>query len=229
MIKKVIIILIVIPLACSSPPATDDELMVPAAQMLISEGVDMETMRLVNGIVFKVEDFDKWMNVYGKIADGLIIAFRNVDAPDMTLIFEGQSTLEAALERTETLTSEDFLAGSSAYDDPITSYYEIAYVDTVANPPNHFFALSYSSGGDIERNWPAFVRDNMAYFKELGLEPSGIGTDPRQADRGYLLFRQYDFIALRKTLNSPRKINKFLERLELPDQTLISYWVRISE
>lgn len=228
MIRKVIFIVLFIPFACSGPPTSDEDIIVPSAKMLTSEEMDFEKMRVVSGMVFEVEDFNTWMDTYGEVAEGLIIAFRNVDAPDVTLVFEGSPDLDAAEDRVDLLASETFLNNSTAFDDPIASYYEIKFVDTVANPPTHFFALSYANDGDPAKDWVEFVKRNMNYFKELNIEPSGIGIDPRQPDRGYLLFRQFDFVASRKLLNSPRKINKFLERLELPEHTLISYWIRIS-
>ena len=203
--------------------------MVPTAKMLTAAEMDPEQMTMVSGMLYKVKDFDAWMQTYEAAADGLIIAFRSVDAPNMTLVFEGSKTLEEAEKRVELLSSEEFLNQSSSFDDPISSYYKIQYVETIESPPTHFFALSYASGGDPEEDWLEFVMSNMNYFKEFNIEPAGIGTDPNQDDRAYLLFRQYDFVGTRKMLNSPRKINKFLEKLELPEQTLISYWIRISQ
>ena len=229
MIRKIIFIVLCIPLACSTPPVTEEDYIVPSAKMLTAEDMDFEKMRMVSGMVFEVEEFNSWMDAYGEVAEGLIIAFRNVDAPDVTLVFEGSPDLESAKERVALLSSDAFLRSSTAFDDPIASYYEIKFVDTVSNPPTHFFALSYANDGDPEKDWFEFVKRNMAYFKELNIEPSGIGIDPRQPDRGYLLFRQFDFVASRKMLNSPRKINKFLDRLGLPEHTLISYWIRVSQ
>jgi hypothetical protein len=228
-LRKVIFLVLVIPFACSSPPPAEEEIMVPTAKMLTAAEMDPEQMTMVSGMLYKVKDFDAWMQTYEAAADGLIIAFRSVDAPNMTLVFEGSKTLEEAEKRVQLLSSEEFLNQSSSFDDPISSYYKIQYVETIESPPTHFFALSYASGGDPEEDWLEFVMSNMNYFKEFNIEPAGIGTDPNQDDRAYLLFRQYDFVGTRKMLNSPRKINKFLEKLELPEQTLISYWIRISQ
>ena len=229
MIRKVIFILCLIPFACSPPSATNDELIVPAASMLVSGEMNVADMKMVSGVVFEVEDFNTWISSYGEVAKGLIIALRNVDAPNVTLVFEGSKTLEMAEERVAMLSSDEFLSNSTAFGDPLTSYYQIKFVDKIANPPNHFFALSYPADGNPEQDWLTFVQEKAEIFEEFKIEPSGIGTDPRQPDRGYLLFRLNDFVASRKLLNSPRKINKFLERLELPENTLISYWVRISQ
>lgn len=227
-IRKVICIVLFIPLACSTPPVSDEELIVPDAMKLTTVEIT-EEMKVASGMMFTVEDFDTWMNAYGDVAEGLIIAFRNVDAPNMTLVFEGSPSLAIAEKRIEMLSSEDFLSTSSAFGEPISSFYKIEYVKTVPNPPTHFFALSYPSGGDPAKDWLKFVIDNEEFFKELEIEPAGIGTDPDQSDRAYLLFRQFDFITLRKALNSPKKRNKFLDRLGLPDETMISYWIRISQ
>lgn len=228
-IRKVIILFIFLAVSCSSPPTSDEEIHVPATMMLAATELNEDELAIVNGMLFDVEDFDKWMEAYGDVSQGLIIAFRNVDDPNLTLVFEGSKTREVADERVFKLSSDSFLNKATVFEQPLSSFYTVTYLDKDDNPPDHFLALSYASGGNPDEDWGEFVNRNSDFFKEHYIEPAGIGVDPELNDRAYLLFRQYDFVESRKLLNSPRKINKFLEKSGLPEQTMISYWVRISQ
>lgn len=229
MIKKIIFLLALAQISCGAPPLTDDEITLPSSLMLKPAGLEKDEIGMVSGVLFEVEDFDKWMRAYEQETNGLIIAFRNVDDPDMTLVFEGSKSKELAEKRVERLTSDEFLSVSSALGDPISSFYEVKYFDKRSDLPDHYVALSYSAGGDPDQDWMEYVQSNDSLFMEYKIEPAGIGTNPEDGEQVYILYRQYDFISFRKSLNSPRKINKFLDKFQMPEHTMISYWVRISQ
>jgi len=197
--------------------------------MLTAAGLSKDDIGMVSGVLYGVESFEKWLSEYRKVSEGLIIALRNVDDPKLTLVFEGSKTYDLAKNRVELLTSEEFINQSSAFDSPLPSYFSVRYFDKGTIPVSNYVALSYREGGELKRDWLAFVRTNQDFFESLQIEPAGIGIDPENYEHAYLLFRQKDYVAFKKAMNSPRKIDKFLDSLKLPEQTLISYWFRISE
>lgn len=228
MIRTLSLLLLFSLISCIEQPHEED-VTVPASLMLKSAGREANEIGMVNGVLFEVDNFNTWMLEYEKVSKDLIIAFRNVDNPKMTLVFEGSGSHELAKSRVKLLSSEAFIKRSTALGDPVSSYYKIEYFDKVPDPSPHFIALSYPSGGDPEQDWLGFIEQNKPYFDELKIEGAGIGTNPENPEQAYLLFRQEDFVSFRKSMNSPKKINKFLNKLNLPEHTLISYWVRISQ
>ena len=215
-------------LGCTVSEPTESVEETKTTVLLKTAGLEKEDIGVVSGVLFDVENFDIWLEAYRKSSKGLIIALRNVDAPKITLVFEGFKTKAEADDQVKHLSSEVFIKEARSQGDPISSYYKIEYFDKIPVPDPHFFALSYSEGGDPERNWIDFVTSNKEVFEQAGIEPAGIGTNPDDKNQAYLLFRQKDFVSFRKSMNSPNKINKFLDKLDLPEHTLLSYWVRIS-
>jgi hypothetical protein len=195
--------------------------------VLKSANLEQEDIGMVNGTLFFVNDFNAWFSAYSKVTKGLIISLRNVDDPNINLVFEGSKNNDDAVKRVELLTSKSFLEKCTAQGDPMSNYYKIEYYSKISNPTKHYFAISFT---DTEtRNWIDFVSQNEVFFEEMGITVAGIGTNPDINSEVYILFRQKDFVSFRKELNSPRKIKRFLEAIAVPEDALISYWVRTSE
>jgi hypothetical protein len=184
-------------------------------------------MSFVSGMLFKVEDFEKWLYAYHDASEGLIIGLRNVDDPKLALIFEGANSMDILEGRVSKLSSESFLSTATSVGEPFSSFYKIEYVTKAENPPKTFFALSFTAENSLD--WIAWTEKFQDYFMELNLETAGIGTNPEDPLQVYILFRLNDFVEFRKNHNSPRKVDRLLENLSLPRNTLLSYWIRINE
>lgn len=184
-------------------------------------------MGVVTGTLFRVEDYGQWMKAYERESRGLIISLRNVDAPQLALIFEASQDMTAAEERVAILSDSVFLEAASSLSDPVYSFYSVEYFDPIHDPPVYFFAISYRGGQEVD--WPAKLARYKSFFKEKGIEPAGVGSNPLDKGQVYMLFRMDDFLAFRKSMNSPRKMSKFIDDFDLPGHTLFSYWVKTSK
>ena len=212
---------------CTPEGKLNDTRDLGATVVLKSADLQQDDIGLVNGTLFFVDDFNAWLSAYSKVTKGLIISLRNVDDPNINLVFEGSKTNDEAVKRVELLSSKSFLDECTAQGDPMSNYYKIEYYNKTPNPTKHYFAISFTDAE--ERNWIDFVSQNSAFFEKMGITVAGIGTNPDSASEVYILFRQKDFVSFRKELNSPRKIKRFLEVIAVPEDALISYWVRTNE
>ena len=181
---------------------------------------------VVCGALFKVNDFDTWIKAYEKSAEGIIILLRNVDDPSLVLSFEGRQSQDLVEQRAIELMDNKFLKEAGVMGDPVVNYYDVQYMSQSETDYKHYVGLIFEID-DIKQLLAALVRDINVYAS-YGLVPMGIGTDPIHTNEVYMLLSLDDFVSFRKQTNSPRKIKRFINSLNLPAATTISNWAKTS-
>jgi hypothetical protein len=178
----------------------------------------------VCSVLYHVNDFDAWLLEYNKRAQGTIIVLRNVDDPSIVIVFEGGQSQDMVEGRTSELAEADFLKAATVDGDHVISYYDIQYMGSSEKEYKHYVALMFNMK-DINQFLGSLKKD-LSHYVDYGLTPMGIGTNPSNPEQVYMLLTLEDFVAFRKRTNSPRKINRFISSLNLPDETLILNWAR---
>lgn len=181
-----------------------------------------EKFAVACGMLFMVEDYDTWIKSYTAKAKNLLVVLRNVNDPAMVVLFEAVQSEEAAVKRTNDMLDNTFLNNSGIKGNPVVDYYNVKYY----NPPNernkYYLALTFELENSIE--WIQAIASRVNDFSLSGLTPVGIGTNSNNEHDVYILLTLDDYVGFRKANNAPRKIKSLIARLELPENTLISYW-----
>ena len=177
------------------------------------------SISVVCGVIYKVEDFNTWLEAYNKIAVGTIVQLRNVIDPSLVIVFEGNESLTMAEGRAAALSDNDFLNSATVMGDPIIFYNNVRYMSPSQKAYKHYVALMFEME-DISKFLESLKTD-IGLYASHGLTPMGIGTNPHSPEQVYMLLTLEDFVSFRKKINSPRKIRRFATSLNLPEETLI--------
>ncbi|RLD20593.1 MAG: hypothetical protein DRI71_10155 [Bacteroidetes bacterium] len=179
---------------------------------------------VVCSVLYHVDDFNSWLIEYNKIGHETIVILRNVDDPSLVIVFEGGQSKDMVEGRTSELVEADFLDAATVNGDHVVSYYDVQYMGSSEKEYKHYVALIFNTK-DINQ-FLASLKKDLSHYVDYGLTPMGIGTNPSNPEQVYMLLTLEDFITFRKSTNSPRKINRFISSLNLPDETLILNWAR---
>jgi hypothetical protein len=173
----------------------------------------------VCGVIYQVSDFDTWVEEYKKIAQGTIILLRNVKVPSLLVVFEGGNTHKMIESRGVELVDEEFLQAATVLGEPVVSYYDVQYMNPNEEEHHYYVGLIFET--ENINSLLESVSDNINLYDGYGLLPMGIGTDPFDPSKVYMLLTLDDFVSFQKKTNSPRKIKRFAKSLGLPEETLI--------
>jgi hypothetical protein len=178
----------------------------------------------VCGVIYEVGDFDSWVAEYNKRAQGTIILLRNVKAPSLLVVFEGGNSLEMVESRATELVDKEFLQDATVLGEPVVSYYNVQYMNPAEEAHQYYVGLIFET-----KNINSLLEslsNNINIYDSYGLLPMGIGNDPFNPSKVYMLLTLDDFISFQKQTNSPRKIKRFAKSLGLPEETLILNFAR---
>ena len=173
----------------------------------------------VCGVIYQVSDFDTWVAEYNKRAQGTLILLRNVKVPSLLVVFEAANSHDIIESRGAQLVDKEFLQAATVLGEPVVSYYDIQYMNPTEEPHQYYVGLIFETK-DINSLLES-VGHNINLYDSYGLLPMGIGTDPFNPSKVYMLLTLDDFVSFQKKTNSPRKIKRFAKSLSLPEETLI--------
>ena len=180
---------------------------------------------VVCGVLFKVDSFDSWLEEYKKIAEGTIILLRMVDDPSMVMVFEGGETLEMMDDRVDKLTNSEFLSIASVSSKPVISFFDVQYMSPPpAKDYRHYVAFMF----ELEDIDPLLesLNEDLNLYTEYGLTPMGIGTNPHNSEQVYMILTLEDFVSFRKRTNSTREFRRIINKLKLPEETMMLNWAK---
>ena len=173
----------------------------------------------VCGVIFQVSEYDTWLEEYNKRNKGTIIVLRNVNDPSLLVVFEGSNSQEMIEGRAAVLTDDEFLTAATAMGEPVVSYYDVQYMNPAEQEHIYYVALIFDA--EDMGQLLASVERNITMYDGYGLLPMGIGNDPFNPTKVYMLLTLDDFVSFKKHTNSPRKRKRFARSLNLPEETLI--------
>ncbi len=178
----------------------------------------------VCGVLYKVDDFDAWLTTYRKSAEHNITILRSVNDPSIVLTFEGGESQSMVETRAAELVSEDFISEATVVGEPNISYFDVQYMNPADDSHKQFVALGFVTD-DIEEFLKDLSRD-INIYSGYGLRPVGIGTNPVDSESVYMLLALDDFVSFSKRTNSPRKLKRFINHINLPEETDIAIWTK---
>ena len=185
---------------------------------------ETEAYDVVSGLLFKVEDFDFWLNEYQKHAQNTIIYLRNTDDSNMVVLFEGNESHDAAKNRMSDVIDKAFSEDAGVMSEPVTTYYKIKYYQPQGNKNSNFLAFSFTV--DDMADWETISPGRVEQLNNYGLSPLGMGSIFGNPNNLFILLAVENLDEFRDNNNSPREINNLLSVLDFPQNTGLSFWFR---
>jgi len=215
--------------ACSgdSSESQTDEVISSETSSEVPNEAKTNNFSVVCGLLFKVEDFVVWEEEYKKHAQNTIIYLRSIDDPNIIVLFEGNNSHQDAVSRITSVMDKAFSENSGVKGEPVTTNYNLRYFEPKDGEDSHFLALSFNA--ENKDNWLAMSKERIEQLANYGLTPLGMGSNFDKPENIYILLAVENLEEFRDNNNSPREINNFLNTLNFPKNTGLSFWFRPEE